>query len=48
MPPKKRKKTASEMTDKELLARVFPKRALAELKKIAHAADRPKRSKKKA
>ncbi len=35
----KRKKKASEMTTDELERRVFPKRAVEELKKIAHEGD---------
>jgi hypothetical protein len=36
MPPKKSKKKASEMTDEELLASVFPKKVRDELKRIAN------------
>lgn len=39
------KKKASEMTDQELLKRVFPKKVRDELKRIAHA-EKPKRQKK--
>jgi len=42
MSPKKSKKPASEMTDEELLASVFPKKVRDELKRIAHA-EKPKR-----
>ena len=45
MPPKKEKKRAHEMTNDELLARVFPKKAGEHLKRLAHA-ERPKRQKK--
>jgi hypothetical protein len=46
MSPRKTKKKASEMTDAELLQRVFPKKALDELKRIARDAENPKRQKK--
>jgi len=45
MPPAKSKKKASEMTDEELLGRIFPKKVRDELKRIAHA-EKPKRQKK--
>ena len=35
----KNKKPASEMTDKELEKRVFPKKVLDELQRIAHEKD---------
>ena len=37
----KRKKPASEMTDQELEKRVFPKKVLEELQRIAHEKDDP-------
>ena len=37
----KRKKPASEMTDQELERRVFPKKVLEELQRIAHEKDNP-------
>ena len=37
----KRKKPAIEMTDKELEKRVFPKKVLEELQRIAHEKDAP-------
>ena len=37
----KRKKPASEMTDQELEKRVFPKKVLDELQRIAHEKDDP-------
>lgn len=37
----KRKKPASEMTDQELEKRVFPKKVLDELKRVAHEKDEP-------
>ena len=45
MAEKKSKKPASEMTDQELLASVFPKKVRDKLKEIAHA-EKPKRRKK--
>ncbi len=40
----KRKKKASEMTTDELERRVFPKRAVEELKKIAHEGEETEES----
>ena len=40
----KRKKKASDMTTDELERRVFPKRAVEELKKIAHEGEETKES----
>lgn len=40
----KRKKKASEMTTDELERRVFPKRAVDELKKIAHEGEESEES----
>lgn len=37
----KRKKPASEMTDQEIEKRVFPKKVLDELHRIAHEKDEP-------
>ena len=37
----KKKKPASEMTDLELEKRVFPKKVLEELQRIAHEKDDP-------
>ena len=37
----KRKKPASEMTDQELEKRVFPKKVLDELQRLAHEKDDP-------
>ncbi|MBI4202500.1 MAG: hypothetical protein HY532_05245 [Chloroflexi bacterium] len=37
----KPKKPATEMTDQELEKRVFPKKVLDELKRIAHKDDEP-------
>lgn len=39
----KRKKPASKMTDEELERRVFPKKVLEELKRIAHEQDEPEK-----
>lgn len=43
----KRKKKATEMTDKELEARIFPKPVLRELKRIAHEKDEKPESKRR-
>ena len=43
---KGKKKPASEMTDQELEKRVFPKKVLEELQRIAHEKDEPKKEKK--
>ncbi len=40
----KSKKTADQMTDEELEKRVFPKRVLDELKRVAHEGDDDKES----
>ena len=45
MSPVKPKKKASEMTDEELLGRIFPKKVRDELKRIAHS-EKPKRKQK--
>ena len=37
----KKKKPASEMTDKEIEKRVFPKKVLEELQRVAHEKDDP-------
>ena len=37
----KKKKPASKMTDEELEKRVFPKKVLEELQRIAHEKDDP-------
>ena len=42
----KRKKKAGEMTDKELERRVFPKRVLEELKRVAHEGEEKPQPKK--
>ena len=40
----KPKKPASEMTDEELKRRIFPKRALEELERIAHEGEEEEES----
>ena len=42
----RRKKRADELTDDEVMTRLFPRKAVEKLKEIAHAQDRDSESEK--